>query len=91
MRRSVRRLLATLVVLAALGVLSAAPAIACATCFGAEDAAMTRGMNGGILTLLGIIGAVQGGFVAMFAGFIVRSKKARATNDRVGSTRGGSS
>jgi hypothetical protein len=91
MNRSTTRLLVTLLVVMAIGLLSAAPANACATCFGAEDAAMTRGMNGGILTLLGIIGAVQVGFVGMFAGFIVRSKKLRATNDRVGSTRGGSS
>ena len=46
-----------------------------------EDASITRGMNGGILTLLGIIGAVQVGFVAMFAGFIVRSKKLLPTNE----------
>ena len=31
---------------------------ACGVCFGAEDSAMTTGLNNGILTLLGIIGLI---------------------------------
>ena len=55
--------------------LAPAPASACATCFGAADSSMTRGMNSAILTLLGIIGAVQVGFVALFGSFLVRSRR----------------
>jgi hypothetical protein len=50
---------------------------ACAVCFGAQDSPMTVGMNNGILTLLGFIGAVQVGFIALFVGFWRRSRRAR--------------
>jgi len=75
----------------AIGVLAAEPASACATCFGAEDSSLTLGMNGAIATLLGIIGAVQVGFVAMFTGFVVRAKRLRQRQDRSPLMRGGSS
>ena len=75
----------------AIGMLAAQPASACATCFGAEDSSLTRGMNGAIMTLLGIIGAVQIGFVAMFTGFVVRSRRLRERRDRMRLIRGGSS
>jgi ribose 5-phosphate isomerase RpiB len=54
-----------------LAILLASPvaAHACATCFGAEDSEMTRGMNNAILLLLGVVGVVQGGFVALFVKF----------------------
>jgi hypothetical protein len=39
---------------------------ACAVCFGAVDSPMTEGMNNGILSMLGVLGAVQVGFVALF-------------------------
>lgn len=39
---------------------------ACAVCFGAVDAPITHGLNNGILVLLGVIGAVQIGFVGLF-------------------------
>ena len=80
-----------LLLVLAIGVLTAEPASACATCFGAEDSSLTKGMNGAIVTLLGIIGAVQVGFVAMFAGFIVRSRRLRDRQDRFRLIRGGSS
>ena len=55
-------LLATL-----LGVVGAVPsAFACATCYGASDSPLAQGMNWGILTLLGFIGAVLFGIVAFF-------------------------
>jgi hypothetical protein len=74
----------------AIGML-AEPASACSTCFGAEDSSLTKGMNSAILTLLGIIGAVQVGFVTMFTGFIVRSRRLRDRQDRSRLFRGGSS
>jgi hypothetical protein len=39
---------------------------ACATCYGASDSPLAQGMNWGILTLLGFIGAVLFGVVAFF-------------------------
>ena len=78
-----------LVALTLLVVASAEPAAACATCFGAEDSPLTAGMNNAILTLLAIIGAVQVGFVALFASFIVRSRRLREREDRFRLIRGG--
>lgn len=86
------RRLAALGVLAMVGLLLAAePVSACATCFGASDAALTEGMNGAILTLLGIVGVVQLGFVALFASFIVRSRRLREGKERFRLIRGGAS
>lgn len=77
--------------LVAVALASATPASACATCFGAEDSGLTKGMNGAILTLLGVIGFVQVGFVAMFAGFIVRSRRLRGRKEKFRLIRGGTS
>lgn len=41
-------------------------AFACATCYGASDSPLAQGMNWGIFTLLGFIGAVLFGIVAFF-------------------------
>ena len=78
------------VALVALGLLFVAqPASACATCFGADDSALTKGMNGAIMTLLGIIGVVQIGFVAMFTGFVLRSRRLRERRESFRLIRGG--
>jgi hypothetical protein len=50
-------------------------AIACATCYGASDSPLAQGMNWGIATLLGVIGAVLAGVVAFFVHVGVRSAK----------------
>ncbi|MDX1643570.1 MAG: hypothetical protein R3244_04330 [Thermoanaerobaculia bacterium] len=78
--------LAAIVVLA---LAAAAPASACATCFGASDSALTEGMNGAILTLLGIVAFVQVGFVALFARFFIRARRLRERKDRFRLIRGG--
>ncbi len=54
-----------------------AAARACATCFGAADSAMTAGMNHAILTLLGVVGVVQAGFIALFWSIWRRSRRLR--------------
>jgi len=54
-----------------------ATADACAVCYGAEDSAMTAGLNNGILALLGVIAVVQGGFVALFVGIWQRGRRLR--------------
>ena len=48
---------------------------ACAVCYGGADDAMTQGMNNGILTLLGVVGVVQVGFVALFWSFWRRTRE----------------
>ncbi len=53
--------------LSVLAYLLASPAAwACATCFGRSDSPMAKGMNMGILFLLGVIGAVLVAFASFF-------------------------
>jgi len=49
--------------------------LACAACYGALDAAQTRGMNLGIATMLGVTGAVLGGFGGMIFCFARRARR----------------
>ncbi|MDX1502268.1 MAG: hypothetical protein R3325_07880 [Thermoanaerobaculia bacterium] len=59
----------------ALAAVAAAPAGACAVCYGGADSQMTTGMNNAILTLLGVVAVVQGGFVALFLSIRRRSRR----------------
>ena len=54
--------------------LAPSAASACEACFGAADAAATKGMNNAIFFLLGVIGLVQVGFVKLFWDFHKRSR-----------------
>lgn len=62
---------------------------ACAVCYGDADSGMTRGMNNGILVLLGIIAAVQIGFVALFLSFRQRARQLREQKERFQLIQGG--
>ena len=53
-------------------------ALACATCYGASDSPLAQGMNWGIVTLLGVIGAVLAGVIAFFVHVGVKSAKLNA-------------
>ncbi|HXA16955.1 MAG TPA: hypothetical protein VN380_08190 [Thermoanaerobaculia bacterium] len=55
------------------------PAIlsACPVCYGAPNSPMTKSSNNAIIFMLGIIGLVQVGFVAMFWSFWRRAKELR--------------
>lgn len=55
------------------------PAIlsACPVCYGAPNSPMTKSSNNAIIFMLGIIGFVQVGFVAMFWSFWRRAKELR--------------
>jgi hypothetical protein len=59
--------------------LSLAPAIlsACPVCYGAPGSPMTKSSNNAIIFMLGVIGFVQVGFVAMFWSFWRRAKELR--------------
>jgi uncharacterized membrane protein YphA (DoxX/SURF4 family) len=50
-------------------------ASACATCFGAPDAPMTKGMNNAILLLIGVVGLVYIGIGKVALDFRKRAKR----------------
>lgn len=66
-----------LLTLAALSMIVFLPEVllACPVCYGSADAPMNKGMNNAIWVLVGIIGFVQLGFVALFWSFWRRSKQ----------------
>ena len=49
--------------------------LACAVCYGAPEAAQTKGMNLGIVTMLGVTGVVLGGFGGMIFCFARRARR----------------
>ena len=55
------------------------PAIlsACPVCYGSPDSPMTKSSNNAIVFMIGIIGFVQVGFIAMFWSFWRRAKELR--------------
>lgn len=64
------------ILLATFLALAAAPsAFACATCYGASDSPLAKGMNWGIMVLLGFIGAV---LVAVSSFFVYIARRASA-------------
>jgi hypothetical protein len=74
-----------ILVLGALIALFPHTSYACATCFGGPDSNLTKGAVNGVLFMLGIIGFVQLGFVALFYSFWrrARSLKRRRESFRV--------
>ena len=50
-------------------------ALACPVCFGAAEAPLIDGARLGVLVLLAILVAVQGGFVAFFVYLHTRAKR----------------
>lgn len=53
------------------------PLFACAACYGASDSPMAKGMNWGILSLLGVVACVLGSIASFFV-FI--GKRSAAVN-----------
>ena len=49
--------------------------LACAVCYGNPASPQTRGMNFGIFTMLGVTGAVLGGFGGLFFSFARRARR----------------
>jgi hypothetical protein len=50
---------------------------ACPVCYGAPDSPMTKSSNNAIMFLLGVVGFVQVGFIALFWSFWRRAKELR--------------
>lgn len=80
-----------IVVLALITLLTAAVSSACPVCYGAPSSPMTKGMNNGIIILLGIIGFVQLGFVALFWSFWRRAQRLRRIREQFRLIEGGAS
>ncbi|RME96363.1 MAG: hypothetical protein D6766_00910 [Verrucomicrobia bacterium] len=79
-----RRVTTWLRVIPALAAVEAVPkAWGCATCFGASDAPMAKGLNVGILFLLGVVGFVLSGLVAFFVMLGKRSAAASRAREAV--------
>ena len=78
--RTARRLVVTLAL-----VLAPRAALACPVCFGQSDSPLAKGVNMGVLFLLGTITAVLIGF-ASFMVYLARRAKVFA-DDNVGSVR----
>jgi hypothetical protein len=72
MRRNSQLVLTAVVI-----VLVPAALSACPVCYGAPNSPMTKSSNNAIMFLLGVIGFVQIGFVAMFWSFWRRAKAMR--------------
>ena len=49
--------------------------VACAMCFGAEETTMIDGARLGVLVMLAVLFAVQGGFIAFFLYLRKRAKR----------------
>ena len=64
-------------------ILSPQCARACATCFGASDADLARGMNWGIFSLLFVVVTVLGGIASFFVYLGRRSAVVAAAGNRI--------
>ena len=49
--------------------------LACAVCYGSPEASQTKGMNLGIVTMLGVTGVVLGGLGGMIICFARRARR----------------
>jgi hypothetical protein len=75
--------------LCALTVLLAPHAFGCSVCYGAPGDPLVKGANNGIMLLLGIVGFVQIGFVAMFWSFWRRARDQRRFRESLRVIEGG--
>jgi hypothetical protein len=64
-------------------------ASACPVCFGDPNAPMQKGVNNGIWVLLGVIGFVQVGLVALFWSFWRRARELQRRRDSLRVIEGG--
>lgn len=62
---------------------------ACPVCFGAPDDPMVKGVNNGIWVLLGVVGFVQIGFIALFFSFWRRAREQRRFRESLRVIEGG--
>lgn len=68
---------------------TALPIDACSVCWGAPDDPMVKGVNKGIWVLLGLVGFVQIGFVALFWSFWRRAREQKRFRESLHVIEGG--
>ena len=74
----------------ALTLLALAPnALACSVCYGAPGDPLVKGANNGIMLLLGIVGFVQIGFIAMFWSFWRKAREQKRFRESLRVIEGG--
>lgn len=76
--KSIRFVIARVLTTAAVMIVGSASVLACPVCFGAEETSMIDGAKLGVLVMLGVLFAVQGGFVAFFLYLRKRAKRIAA-------------
>lgn len=76
-------------VFAVILLLLAQPAFSCPVCYGAPGDPMVKGTNNGVWVLLGVVGFVQIGLVAMFWSFWRRAKSQKRFRDQFHVIEGG--
>lgn len=64
-------------------------ASACPVCYGNQQTPMTKSAGNGVLFLLGIVGSVQVGFVALFVSFWKRTKALQQKHEQFQIIEGG--
>jgi len=62
---------------------------ACPVCYGAPNSPMTKSSNNAIMFLLGVVGFVQVGFIALFWSFWRRAKELRRRRESFAVVDGG--
>jgi hypothetical protein len=62
---------------------------ACPVCYGAPNSPMTKSSNDAIMFLLGVVGFVQIGFIALFWSFWRRAKELRRRRESFSVLNGG--
>ncbi|HEX9156559.1 MAG TPA: hypothetical protein VF827_00980 [Syntrophales bacterium] len=62
---------------------------ACPVCFGNPDSPMTKGTTNAIWFLLGLVGVVQAGFIALFYSFWRRAREAKKFREQFRLIEGG--
>ena len=68
---------------------SAAVASACPVCVGDTDSQMAQGTNNAILFMLGMVGVVQGGLIALFVSVRRRTRQLRERREQFQLIEGG--
>jgi hypothetical protein len=69
--------------------LLAPDALGCSVCYGAPGDPLVKGANNGIMLLLGVVGFVQIGFIAMFWSFWRKAREQRRFRDSLRVIEGG--
>jgi len=76
--------------IALIALILAPQAFGCSVCYGAPGDPLVKGANNGIMFLLGIVGLVQIGFIAMFWSFWRRAREQRRFRESLRVIEGGS-